>query len=165
MRMIDFRWWRCLDGYRLEPTNPRRWTAQGRVESGLVAGANFGLRTASDRFEDFEPLKISGLFAIFAEDTRQPQKECKPSATYLACSAEVDLIWRLPGASPPTRPSWWTHSWNNIASSGVRFNFIAKVTSRARRNIGIHAIGRPQFGVNFVLGRTARSRWFSPHPA
>jgi len=51
------------------PTKPRRWTAQGRVENGLVECANFGLESASDRFEDYEPLKISRLFAIFAEET------------------------------------------------------------------------------------------------
>ena len=42
--LIDFVWWRCLDGYRL-------------VRSGL--------HSASERFEHYRPLDTPALFAIF----------------------------------------------------------------------------------------------------
>jgi hypothetical protein len=47
---IDFQWWRCLDGYRLDRS---------------------GLTSASSRFELYRPLQITGLFAIFAKDTNR----------------------------------------------------------------------------------------------
>jgi hypothetical protein len=50
MKMVDFPWRRCLDGYRLDDERNR-------------------LSSASDRFEQYRPLEIPGLFAIFAEDT------------------------------------------------------------------------------------------------
>jgi hypothetical protein len=68
MEMIDFTWWRCLDGYRLELTKPRRWTTRGMVESSREKEvARFGLYPSSQRFEHYEPLKIYELFVIFAD--------------------------------------------------------------------------------------------------
>ena len=97
MEMIDFTWRRCLDGYRLELTKPLSWTAQGRVESASGVGANFGLKTASDRFEDYEPLKISGLFAIFAEETPSTAEGMQ------AFCNKFGLLGRLRPDLPPSR--------------------------------------------------------------
>jgi hypothetical protein len=48
--MIDFQWWRCRDGYRLEIKQSREY-----------------LVSASDRFDYYRPLDIGSLFAIFAD--------------------------------------------------------------------------------------------------
>lgn len=76
MDLVDFKWWRCIDGYRLKQTKPALWTPRGRIEidrEERVSLGNepvrLGLESASDRFEQYEPFKISGLFTIFAEDT------------------------------------------------------------------------------------------------
>jgi hypothetical protein len=55
MEMVDFQWSRCLDGYLLERDE--------ELPDYLLVKAK------SDRFEQYRPLEISGLFSIFAEDT------------------------------------------------------------------------------------------------
>jgi hypothetical protein len=74
MSMVDFQWWRCLDGYRLERTEPRLWTRSGRgsIVKQLPGRESFGLASASDRFEQYRPLEISGLFSIFADTPSSP---------------------------------------------------------------------------------------------
>jgi hypothetical protein len=54
MKMVDFQWWRCRDGYRLEQN--------GEL---LVA--------ASERFDRYHPMEIGGLFAIFAREESTPE--------------------------------------------------------------------------------------------
>lgn len=49
--LIEFEWWRCLDGYRL-------------IRSGL--------ESASDRFERYRPLDTPALFALFANSSHTP---------------------------------------------------------------------------------------------
>lgn len=44
--LIEFEWWRCLDGYR---------------------GDRFGLELASERYEQYRPLDTPSLFAKFAD--------------------------------------------------------------------------------------------------
>ena len=51
-KSIEFEWWRCRDGYRLE-----------------TEGDDFSLASKSDRFDSYRPLEIENLFSIFAEDT------------------------------------------------------------------------------------------------
>lgn len=46
MELIEFKWWRCLDGYRLDRS---------------------GLDSASGRFEHYRPLDTPALFALFAD--------------------------------------------------------------------------------------------------
>jgi len=46
LHLVEFEWWRCLDGYRLHRS---------------------GLESASDRFERYRPLETPALFAIFAD--------------------------------------------------------------------------------------------------
>jgi hypothetical protein len=46
MDMIEFKWWRCLDGYRLDRK---------------------GLQSISDRFESYRPLDTAALFSLFAD--------------------------------------------------------------------------------------------------
>jgi len=50
--LIEFEWWRCLDGYRL---------------------AGSGLDSASERFEHYWPLETPALFARFADTPRTPE--------------------------------------------------------------------------------------------
>jgi hypothetical protein len=78
MQMIEFTWWRCLDGYRLKQSQPCLLTARGRVpiekaNLGLARFAklrpSWGIATASDRFEQTTPLEVPALFARFARDT------------------------------------------------------------------------------------------------
>jgi hypothetical protein len=52
MQMVDFQWWWCRDGYRLEPE-----------------GDDFLLVSQSVRFVAYKPLDTRALFAIFAADT------------------------------------------------------------------------------------------------
>ena len=51
---INFKWWRCRDGYRYDP---RRGGS---------------LTSASERFEQYDPLSVSALFARFAETPATP---------------------------------------------------------------------------------------------
>lgn len=46
MHLVEFEWWRCLDGYRLHRS---------------------GLDSISERFEQYRPLDTPALFAIFAD--------------------------------------------------------------------------------------------------
>jgi hypothetical protein len=52
MQMLEFTWWRCRDGYRLDQN-----------------GGRFGLTSKSDQFEQYRPLEIPSLFVRFAKDT------------------------------------------------------------------------------------------------
>ena len=65
MEIFDFRWWVCLDGYRLEKGEPRFFPS-GRVLPG--GRSSFSLTNASGRFRCYEPLKIPALYARFAEE-------------------------------------------------------------------------------------------------
>lgn len=65
MEIFDFRWWVCLDGYRLEKGEPRLFPS-GRVLPG--GRSSFSLTNASGRFRCYEPLKIPALYARFAEE-------------------------------------------------------------------------------------------------
>jgi hypothetical protein len=80
MELVDFRWWRCLDGYRLEQTHPKRLLPRVAKRDDVVKKTEGGkpllgepngwsLENASARHEEYRPLEIAGLFAIFAEDT------------------------------------------------------------------------------------------------
>ena len=57
MDAVDFEWWRCQDGYRLETKRD-----------------GFALESRTDRFERYSPLEIENLFSIFAEDTAPSAK-------------------------------------------------------------------------------------------
>jgi hypothetical protein len=65
MEIFDFRWWVCLDGYRLEKTEPRFFPSGRPVPGGR---SSFALTSASDRFRFYQPLKIPALYARFVED-------------------------------------------------------------------------------------------------
>jgi hypothetical protein len=53
MKMVDFQWWVCRDGYRLEQSSEN----------------DFAVISQSHRFRSYRPSEIRSLFAIFAEDT------------------------------------------------------------------------------------------------
>ena len=76
--IIDFQWWRCLDGYRLDQTDERFiLTPQGRRPMRRTNDdddrKSFSLTSASDRFEQYRPLEIESLFAIFADTPAIPR--------------------------------------------------------------------------------------------
>jgi hypothetical protein len=58
MNVVDFQWYKCVTGYRLEPT---------------AGGEDFGLTSASDKFETTHPLKIDTMFAVFAKTPATPE--------------------------------------------------------------------------------------------
>ena len=59
MKIVDFEWWRCLDGYRLDQTDERFiLTPQGRRPMRgerwrYDRRKSFSLTSASDRFEQY----------------------------------------------------------------------------------------------------------------
>jgi hypothetical protein len=53
--LIEFEWWRCLDGYRLD---------------------RFGLASVSDRFQEYRPLDTPALFAKFADTQHSAEGMC-----------------------------------------------------------------------------------------
>jgi hypothetical protein len=78
MKIVDFQWWRCLDGYRLDQTDERFiLTPQGRRPmrrtNDDVDRKSFSLTSASGRFEQYRPLEIESLFAIFADTPASPR--------------------------------------------------------------------------------------------
>lgn len=52
MDVIDFEWWRCLDGYRIDRNGP-----------------SLGVVSVSKRYESYRPLEDPALFAKFAKGT------------------------------------------------------------------------------------------------
>ena len=73
MQIVDFWWWRCLDGYRLDRSQNKRWLPySNRYVSEPPARLFFGLTSASERFEKYQPLNIQNLFAMFADAPSSP---------------------------------------------------------------------------------------------
>src|ERR1700677_1223560 len=65
MKLIDFEWRRCRDGYRLE-----------------TKGDDFVLISKSDRLDHYRPMEIQNLFSIFAEET-----VASPKGMHAFCNA------------------------------------------------------------------------------
>ncbi|HEV3194234.1 MAG TPA: hypothetical protein VGY54_27200 [Polyangiaceae bacterium] len=77
--VIDFVWWRCLDGYEAVPTRRR---GQGRRSASI--GSGMGMRSKSRRFEPYEPCKVpsSALFRTVVDFPRTPDGMVSLSNAY-----------------------------------------------------------------------------------
>jgi hypothetical protein len=78
---LDFKWWRCADGYRLERVEQRHrilpagrqrpLTAEEEAQSPLREEDRYWIETVSARQEEYRP--ASGLYSIFADAPRTPE--------------------------------------------------------------------------------------------
>lgn len=76
MDLIHFEWSRCMDGYDLYTSQPRRWVPHSAMPRKKAATASrtksftstVGIRAKSGRFERYRPLAVdSTLFQRFAD--------------------------------------------------------------------------------------------------
>jgi hypothetical protein len=93
MKLVDFEWQRCRDGYRLE-----------------TKGDDFWLASKSDRFDSYRPLEIETLFSIFAEDT---------AASAIGMHAFCNKFGLLGGSRRDLAPMRGTRKSEGVAGSVV----------------------------------------------
>jgi hypothetical protein len=99
--LIKLIWWRCIDGYQIDQLSPGK--KKGHFGSDGLRGSALGaVRSRSERFECYEPLRLpdSALFDEFAKAPATASGMCKFADVYGLPSLGSRVV--PPAAGRPT---------------------------------------------------------------